>query len=243
MEAPPYVHPQRAADGRIALRPPDPLWASRLAQPPSPPTWLSRAAERAIGLSYLADWLDAKTGAMTSVLPSPRADPELIAWLERLRARPDQEPPLDGWRPTVKGRVLETFGAAKLPPIFEEALEFTAFALDQFKERAQRDGASLVILATHRVAEHGERIFHRLGAMAEARDIPVIDQREHIVRQGGRIADANFAHDPHWNPAGHRWAAQALLQHLKRNQWVCGQQGGRTAQAGAVREPSTPAPS
>ena len=57
--------------------------------------------------------------------------------------------------------------------------------------------------------------------MAEARDVPVVDQRDWIVRQGGDVADARWAHDAHWSPTGHRWAAEALLEYLKRNQDVC----------------------
>ena len=212
----PYVYAQRAADGRIALRPPDPLWAS-LAQPPSAPAWLSRAAERAIGLSYLADWLNAK---MRILFPA-EADPELVPWLESLSAPPDYETLLDGWRYAAPQHLNDGFMKANLSPIYRQALEFTAFALDQFKERARRDGASLIILATHRVAEHGERIFHRLSAMAEARDIPVINQWDYVVRRGGSAAQAIFAHDGHWNALGHQWAAEALLHWLKRNQWVC----------------------
>ena len=35
------------------------------------------------------------------------------------------------------------------PPFIEDALQYTRFALEQFKECADQDGASLVILASH----------------------------------------------------------------------------------------------
>ena len=106
-------------------------------------------------------------------------------------------------------------------PFYEEALAFTAFGLDQFKERAVRDGAALVILATHGMHRFGGGTFARMSEMAAERGIPVIDQGDYIHRQGGGIEAANFAHDGHWNATGHRWAAQALLEYLKRNQDVC----------------------
>ena len=42
---------------------------------------------------------------------------------------------------------------------------------------------------------------------------------------GGRGAvprrDARWKYDTHWNTAGHRWAAEALLEYLKANQEIC----------------------
>ena len=39
--------------------------------------------------------------------------------------------------------------ARQATPSFEDALQYTAFALEQFEERADRDGTRLVILASH----------------------------------------------------------------------------------------------
>ena len=60
-----------------------------------------------------------------------------------------------------------------------------------------------------------------MTAMAQARDIPIINQYDYIVGRGNAVADAHWAHDAHWNPTGHQWAAEALLEYLKRNQAVC----------------------
>ena len=219
----PFVYAERGVDRKIELRPPDPDWASRPPQPHSATIWTSRVVEWVTRRSWLADWLDAKVGALSPV----RADPELISWLETLSSRPGYETHLDGWRPAVRTRANDEFEKEDPPPVFKEALEFTAFALDRFKERAQRDGASLVILASHTMKRRGDHLFHRLNALAEVRDIPVIDQYDHILRQGGSIADAHFAHTDHWNATGHRSAAEALLEYLERNQWICGGNSGQ----------------
>ena len=216
-EHPPFVYAERGGDGRIRLRPPDPYWASRLPPPHSAKPWISRVVERVTVKSYLADWLDTKM----SVLYPVRTAPEPIAWLERSRSRPRYEALLDGWRPTARTRVNDEFEKENPPPIFKEALAFTAFALDAFKERAQRDGVSLAILATHRMGQAGGRLRGYMNAMAEARDIPVIDQYDYIVGRKNAVEDAHWAHDAHWSPTGHQWAAEALLEYLKRNRDVC----------------------
>ena len=113
------------------------------------------------------------------------------------------------------------FAIRDLPLILEDALQYTRFALEQFKQRADRDGAKLVILASHTVKVHGTPMFERLSQMAAALDIPVIDQADFILRQGADLSDAYWPHDGHWNPAGHRWAAEALLEYLKEHPAIC----------------------
>ena len=53
--------------------------------------------------------------------------------------------------------------------------------------------------------------------MLEARDIPVVDQYDYIVRRGGDVRDASWRQDRHWNPQGHQWAAEAMLEWLERS--------------------------
>ena len=137
--------------------------------------------------------------------------------MEGVRLRPVYKSLLDSWQPGEK----ISFHRKNLPPVFEAALDFTAFGLDQFKERADRDGMSLVILSTHTMGSRGDPAFGRLNALAAARGIPVLDQPDYIRRQGFKVKEAYWERDYHWNAAGHQWAAEAVLEYLKQNPAVC----------------------
>ena len=105
-------------------------------------------------------------------------------------------------------------------------LDFTAFALDQWRERTQRAGSKLVVLSTHtmRLSWPSAPVesFKRLVPMLEVRGIPLVDQYDYIVRRGGDPRDASWRQDRHWNPQGHQWAAEAMLERLERNPGACG---------------------
>ena len=209
------VSATRGADGTITLRPPHPYSPeSRLAVPPRH----TRVTDRLTDMSPFANWLDAKWRS------SDDTDPELVAQVLLLSRRsPGYAALHDGWRPTTREGINDPFLFAQdMPAIYEDALDFTAFALDQFRERADRDGVALVILSTPHMGTRGDLAFDRLTALAESRDIPVIDYNNYVLRQGAvPWKDATWAHDGHWNAAGHRWAAEALLEYLKQNQEIC----------------------
>ena len=216
------VSATREADGTITLRPPHPPSAeSRLATMASTsPPWHSRVTDRLSDTSPFARWLELKTRAW---FPAD-TDPELIAWVALLSRRSPRYAALfDGWRPTTRGDIQQPFLYAQdLPPVYEDGLDFTGFALDQFRERAARDGTALVILSSHYIGTRGDLGFDRLTALAEPRGIPVIDYNAYVLRQGAvPRRDATWAHDGHWNIAGHQWAAEALLEYLKANQEIC----------------------
>ena len=246
----PYAFASRAEDGGLRLHPPDPSFQRfmlpRLADSPAEPQPLSkRAAGWLLRESYFWRWLHLKH-SLLFFQPDVRLQAQRVAWMELLRRRPAYAPLLDGWRPVSRGNInmwfaneetpsffalfQEGYGSpnglpndsSNGPPFLREALAHTAFGLDEFKKRAERDGAALAILATHRMRRFGGGAFARMSAMAEERGIPVIDQAALVRRQGAELRDAQFPHNGHWNPAGHQWAAEALLEYLKENQDVCG---------------------
>ena len=230
----PWAFPARAADGGLRLRPPDPEYRAhalpwfpgvggtgmlRGLDGSSPPGgWRAAAARSLTERSLFARWLDAKRRALTGEEP---ALPSLAERAEALAARPGYEWILDGWAPTTpyaKGLLLMSDDP---PPVFAEALEHAAWSLAGFKRRADRDGAALVILAVHHLGDAGSRASVLLREMADDLGVPVISQHDWIVRAGGRLEDATFPHDIHWNATGHQWAAEALLDWLRRHPEVC----------------------
>jgi hypothetical protein len=100
-------------------------------------------------------------------------------------------------------------------------LAFTGFALDQFQERTHRGGFNLLILQTMKREDGSGLAFDRLERLAKARNIPVIDLYAYIRTHGGRTIDARRLYDGHWSPQGHRWAAEAVLDHLAAHPALC----------------------
>ncbi len=184
---------------------------------PTRASWAVRTEGQSVERSWLALWLQAKKKALFP----PERDHRLIRDGETLMRQPGHAALLEGWRPTTRRDMVRVFARRDLPPLFEEALEYTRFALEQFKQRADRDGAALVILATHELKTHGTRVFERTSQMAATLDIPVIDQADYILRRGAALTDAQWPHDGHWNPAGHQWAAEALLEYIEQRPEVC----------------------
>ena len=227
----PYVSAERAEDGGFRLRPPDPDYR-RFSQvtPRNPPRW-NRPAVR-ISPSWFWSWLN-EEGSQLYWRRRNSYYLERVAWLELLSRLPAYAPLLDERQPVSKtitrllpegltNGVLRLLAEENGGPLYTETLAFTAFALDEFKKRAERDGAALVILASHRMRRiPDEGALARLNELASERRIPVVDHGDFINGQGAELRDAKWAHDVHWNLAGHRWAAEALLEYLKQNQELC----------------------
>ena len=195
---PGFAHAQRAEDGGITLVPPATVaW--------EPAEGWSRYDEcRCLGMRSL--------GVVWRVVPPTY----FTVWLRSRWAAaarrwvPEPEPDLGGPGPGAALRFRQS-------PLPYDSL-FTGFALDQWKERTRQSGASLLVLAT---AENGYGRLSVLNALAAARRIPVVSQREHILRRGGQLTDARWPHDWHWSPQGHQWAAEAILAWLAANPAVC----------------------
>ena len=224
------AYPDQA--GGFALRPPDPDYRrGRGGAYPQRATFLGtylgwmpeglhQSAVRLIRKSWFVKSLRLRLRASEEAERSATWD--LLDLRPDARQWPDYQRLLEARPITEVDLIGRAFAADALAPIYEEALALTGFGLDQFKTRVERDGVRLLILATHHMRRYGERPFARLTALAAARDVPVIDQHAYIVRQGAEpFADANWPSDWHWNEAGHRWAGQAMLEYLARNEEVC----------------------
>ena len=214
----PYMSVQRDANGNMELRPPDPDYAHFML-PRTPDAWHERARNRLVRVSYFAKWLDTKSTWRYSSVPS-----RIAAWANMIAEHPCCASIPDGWQPVSGSDLLKggPFMKEHLPPALEEALEYTAFAVDEFKRRTDRDGAKLAILAAKRsMGTRGDPQFDRLSAIADPRGIPVISNYDYIIRQGYDPEDGSLRFDGHWNPTGHQRVAEAILEWLKANQDVC----------------------
>ena len=206
---------QRDARGTLRLRPPDPDY-ERFLLPTLPKPWHWKTWERLVSVSYLAKWVDTKS------LWKYDPDPQIRAWTDIIAKRPCCAALLDSWQPARLYTSNMQFTKENLLPVHEEALEYTAFGIEQFKRRADRDGVNLAILAaTRHMGTRGDPQFDRISAIAKALGIPIISQYEYVVSQGHNYQDARWLSDAHWNATGHQWAAEAILEWLKENQDVC----------------------
>ena len=160
----PWATAVRGADGGFVLRPPDPEYGRFLLDDiwttPSHRTltWMARR-------SWFVWRVARKLGVVTLWRPrSPLSERQRMR--ELLSRRPGYgwlgDPRLD--RYLMRSRNFTWVFAEEdlLPPVFSEALAATGFALDEFKARAERDGATLVILATHLAGLKEDRLLDRL---------------------------------------------------------------------------------
>lgn len=213
----PYAYAEKTATGAIELRPPDPNWRSlAVSADASLPVAISRFLTRR---SLFYRYLNVKFSLLGD---------EYAEWnttfqgrMALLRQRPHYESAFRGWEAENAWQPQLLAVSENPPPVFKEALEFTGFALDEFKRRADRDGVHLVILAVHHVGDSRNPFRTTLNDLATTRGIPVLSQYDHILRQGDAIEDANWPYDGHWTPTGHQWAAEVLLDYLKQNPALC----------------------
>ena len=222
-----YARAERGSDGRIRLRLPD-------GTSPGVRKRIHAVRRRMTGLhavSFLWSRLAAKWFASDI-----RAQRTRRRRYERWRRLSGAAASLSGWRhPQLdRGNVHLALLAARRAgsgpaPAYVEALELTGFALDEFAARAARDGSHLVLFQNW---VFGNERQDAMKALAEERGIPVVDMYRYItVTAGGNPDDADFSHDDHWSPQGHRWAAEALWEYLEERPFLCD-----PAEAGDSRE-------
>ncbi len=220
----PHLTALRDRDGAMTLRPPgtdsprlrDALM-ERIPAPPDP--WPTRTVDGLAPYSRLAVYLAGRTEPARALPPDGHEERQRALWTELLRQRPHYAWILQ--RPTNR----EAGNRAGSPPHRQRWREyrfaFTAFALDRFKERADRDGAALVVLATW--SGSNDRALDTLREMARERGIPMIEERDYGYADGVFPMDARFDSGPGVRDAArHRMAAEALLAWLAENPQVCG---------------------
>ena len=216
---------ERMPNGKLTLRLPavHPRGPKPNRTRPTFRSLLDSAGARAATVSVFANWICAKTSSVVRNLGRGNTCFG-YSWrysVERAGRSPLYVQLFDEWPslpPPMFWNDLETF---KFFAEDKDALDYTAFALRQFKMRADRDGTQLVVLASHPFRQRDRKLFERVSDMSAAVDVPVVDQADYILRRGAELADAQWAHDGHWNVAGHRWAAEALLEYIRDHQGVC----------------------
>ena len=239
----PFMSAHRDEYGALKLYPMDSEY-ERFLLPRLQNSWYRSAWKRLARVSYFAKWLDAKgliwvdnLGRQSGEWANMMSEYPCCAWLQDVRL---YLPGIDFFQ------LRDSFLAEDLPPVLEEALEYTEFGIGQFKRRADRDGARLMILsATAKMGLQGDPQFDRMSAIAEEHDIPVISDYAYIVSQGNKDLrnrldstgcrlswercyrdwrnnwEARLNWATHWDDIGHQWAAEAVLEWLKANQDVC----------------------
>ena len=227
----PWLYARPGPDGEMEFAPPAPsieeLRANELSRLLAEPALFlpqRLAWHRPTGLeatlrarSYLADWIWRTLEGRATRAEQEKARLARAQWLSRHHFPTF----MHGW--SASREEWELLLEENPPPAFREALEVTAFALEQFRERAERDGAALVILAAYDLGGRGDPWFELLHERVTAAGggIPIISQHDYIISTGGAVADAHYPRDQHWNALGHHWAAEAILEWLKRNPEAC----------------------
>ncbi len=210
--------------GTIELQPIDPDWLRHrlpLAKDERPAvhSWLIRT-------SRFYRWLYAKLSLEYPALAArmgrePTEAQRTAARLAALAAAaPEHARIIGDWTPQKYDASIDGMFERPdpLPEAFQQALRFTGFAFDVYRQRAAADGARLIVIGSH---ELSDRLEGRLEGLLEPRKIPYVSLRRHIATEGGKPADAQWRHDAHWSPRGHAWAAEALAAEIGR-QGMCG---------------------
>lgn len=213
----------REKAGLIEIQPIDPDWQRhRLPtardQRPVVHRWLT-------GNSRFYRWLYAKISleypALAARIGREPTDAERTA--ARIAAlagaAPDHARIMGDWTPQKYEANIDSMFERPdpLPEAFQQALRFTGFAFDVYKQRAAADGARLVVMGSH---ELSDRLEARLQGLLKPREISYVSLRRHIAERGGKPVDAQWRHDAHWSPRGHVWAAEALAAEIGR-QGMC----------------------
>lgn len=211
----------------------DPNWQDHLLPVPSAPppvmpniaratTWLSNN-------SYLYNQMNSmffknSPGLSAFLNGNPPVYDVYKARLDEIKKMDKYADDFGNWTTDVD--IDRMFTRDELPPAFEDAISVTGYALDQFKERGEKDNFKLIILTSFSVKyiEHGEdqkKYFNRVLDLANERDIPLVDQYDFIISKGLNLDEVFFQHDGHLNVLGHQTAADALWEYFQVHPEIC----------------------
>lgn len=227
----------------IALLPIDPEWRSFLLHDiPADDRGAAAVLHRTFADgSYLYNWLYAHLSLQTPVFAARlrgAATPEeqYQHRIAQLKADPEFAASFTGWNYPHDWDMDLMFNARNLPPIFQDAITFTGFALDQFVIRARREGFHLLGVVTHSLFSSVDKVpraklsenplevrgaFNRVAKLLTERGIPFIDEQEYLISMGLDPRMASFKHDGHWSVQGHAWAAEAVTEYFIQHPELC----------------------
>ena len=144
--------------------------------------------------------------------------------LARLRTDPRYASRLAGWRYPDDLDKNDMFFAKEMPPVFEEAEAITDHAFALLAEAGRRDGFKLLVLPIpyvsvtpwwkrdqREIVDKGQLL--RLQRIAARHDFPLLDLATAFAKRGNP-KDAEWPHDSHWSPTGHRWTAEAIAEFI-----------------------------
>ena len=202
----PYLNAALGQDGTLQWYLPNP--DRNYSASATPPPLVGRALHRAGRVSWFARWLYAKHRLLHREYLRDLVA-ERRSRLELYRQRYDADSLLDAWQPenaelADQQVMLDQIAVGNPAPAYQQAITLTGLALGEFQARAARDDAALVILAETGMGGRGHARFNLLSRLADTHSIPVISLYDYILRQGGNITAAAWAHDLHWNPQGHQ---------------------------------------
>ncbi len=156
-----------------------------------------------VGIS--ADW-------QSHVLPAATAAERIAV----LRARsPEADRKFAAWNGSDDMDFV-FYRSGPMAPVFEDALASTRCAFAAWKELARQDGFRLTVAADSNVDDPAAPAeLQRLRSILADVGLPLLNLRDDFSKHGDlRLTRWKF--DSHWTPTGHRWAADALLQHVER---------------------------
>ena len=144
--------------------------------------------------------------------------------LARLRTDPRYASRLAGWRYPDDLDRNDMFFAKEMPPVFEEAELITDHAFALLAEASRRDGFKLLVLAVpwcsvtpwwrshqREIVDKGQLV--RLQRIAARHDFRLLDLAPAFAKRGDP-RQAQWPHDGHWSPTGHRWAAEVIEEFI-----------------------------